>query len=200
MAAALVAAGGDDTMSTLISVCGLIVIPGREEQGWETGLYVEEVAELDLSAALEFTRHRIREEGFGNAHSDASFIAAAFHPGVADRCAGLDYADMPVNIQEEYEHTAGSLWAPDDYTVCGFYSDTWQTYSGVHQEVSPRMAYLAAWWEAEKEGHYLYVANVHKGVIPRLPMLGTSNPPEFGDPGCRTATEMAEVIASAIEQ
>lgn len=192
MVAALAAAGGDDTMSIQVSVCGLIVIPGREEQGWETGLYVEEVAELDLNVALGFTRHRIHEEGFGNAYSNASFIAAAFHPGVADRCAGLDYADTPVYMFEERDHHPNVLTT---YTVCGFYRETWRTYSGIQEAISPRMAYLQAREEVQQEGRYLYVANVHRGVIPRLPLITGGEPPAFGDPSCHTGAEMAETIA-----
>ena len=187
--------GGDGrAMSTKVSVCGLIVIPGRESQGWECGCYWEEVTELDLGVALSFTRNRLRDESEANGYPNASFIAASFHPDYVPRCPGIEYADQPVNPSEE-----GDGDEPV-YTVCGFYPDPWQTYSGLWSARTPRMAYLAAWeHEQNTSGRYLYVANVHEGVIPRLPVLGTDEPPAFGDPGCHTVAEMAEAIAALTE-
>lgn len=183
-------------MSAKVSVCGLVVIPGRESQGWECGCYWEELTELDLSVALNFTRNRIHNEGELKRYPNASFIAASFHPDWVPRCPGIEYADQPVNFGEEEEKSDGLF----TYTVCGFYADTWQTYSGQWSAISPRMAYLAAWeFEQNTSGRYLYVANVHEGVIPRLPMLGTGEPPAFGDPGCHTVVEMAEAIAALTE-
>ena len=182
-------------MIELISVCGSIVIPQREQQGWECGLYHEELTEVDLSVALNFTRKRIHDEGLGNGYDGASFIAAAFHPGHVDRCPGIEFADQPVNPHEEYDHHPRE----SRYTVCGLYSDNWQTYCGYFDACGPRMAYLAA-YEAElnASGRYLYVANVHEGELQRLALPTTSEPPAFGDPACKTSTDMADAMASLL--
>lgn len=183
-------------MSLLISVCGLIVIPEREEQGWECGLYHEELAELDLSVALDFTRKRIHDEGLGNGYDRASFIAAAFHSGHVDRCPGVEFADTPVDPDEEFEHRRDGV---SRYTVCGLYADNWQTYCGYFDAISPRMAYLAA-WDAEQDasGRYLYVANVHEGELQRHPVPGTTTPPAWGDPGCTSQAEMADAMRALL--
>lgn len=182
-------------MIELISVCGSIVIPQREQQGWECGLYHEELTEVDLSVALNFTRKRIHDEGLGNGYDGASFIAAAFHPGHVDRCPGIEFADQPVDVFEERDNHSGIR----RYTVCGFYPDNWQTYCGYFDAISPRMAYLAA-YEAEQNerGRYLYVANVHEGELQRLALPTTSEPPAFGDPACKTPTDMADAMASLL--
>jgi hypothetical protein len=182
-------------MAELISVCGLIVIPQREQQGWECGLYHEELTEVDLSVALNFTRKRIHDDGLGNGYDRASFIAAAFHPGHVDQCPGIEYADQPVNAKEEYENHSGIR----RYTVCGFYPDNWQTYCGYWDAISQRMAYLTA-YEAELNdtGRYLYVANVHAGEQPRIAVPGTSEPPAFGDPACKTPADMADAMAALL--
>lgn len=179
-------------MTELVSVCGLIVIPGREPQGWECGLYHEELDSVDLGVALNFTRAHLADEGLGNGHPDVTFLAAAFHPGGVDRCPGIEYADTPVDPREEQEHHPGP---PRVFTVCGLYPDNWQTYSGYHQAVSPRMAYLEAWeQEQNTTGRYLYVANVHEGRVGCL--VGPSGErPAWGDPGCRSETEMTDLIS-----
>lgn len=183
-------------MSELVSVCGLIVIPQREHQGWECGLYHEELAELDLSVALNFTRKRIHDEGLGNGYDDASFIAAAFHPGHVDRCPGIEYADQPVNVDEEFEHRLDGVAR---YTVCGLYAGTWQTYCGYFDAISPRMAYLSAYETVQNnESRYLYAANVHDSELQRLPVPGTSEPSAYGDPACRTAADMADAMRALL--
>lgn len=178
-----------------ISVCGLIVIPGREQQGWECALRQETLAELDLSDALNFAREEIRIECLDNGLLGCSFIAAAFHPGKVEVCPGLDYADQPVNVREEQEHHSDA----QIYTVCGFYADDWQTYSGYWTAVSPRMAYYAAFeHEQGQSGRYLYVANVHEGELERL-NLPNGEPPAYGDPACKTSTQMADAINTLLE-
>lgn len=174
-------------MSIDVSACGLIVIPGREPQGFECALRQIAVVELDLSVALNFTRDLIRHEAEVAGLAGCSFIAAAFHPGHVDVCPGIEYADQPVEPSEE---RSGGL---DRYTVCGFYAEDWRTYSGYEDAETPRMAYLQAWRRVQnKEGRYLYVAGVHLGELTRHPMLGTTEPPAFGDPACRTSETMAE--------
>ena len=182
-------------MSIQITCCGLTVIPDRESQGWECGNFWEELATLDLADALNFTRARIRDMGQANGHDRASFIAAAFHPGWVPQLAGLEYADQPVDVQEEREHHGDTL---HPYTVCGFYPDTWQTYSGYHEAISPRMAYWDAWLGAQAEDRYLYVANVHPGCIQRYPIPGIGQAPAFGHPSCQTAEEMAAEMDSLL--
>jgi len=174
-----------------LSVCGLIVIPGREQQGWECALRQVQLSELDLSVALNFTRDLIRTECLDNGLANCSFIAAAFHPGKAEICPGLEYADQPVEPSEE---TSG----PERmFTVCGFYADTWQTYSDYWSAETPRMAYLMAWKHVQNTfGHYLYVANVHDGELERHPVPGTKEPPAYGDPACTTAAMMADEMST----
>lgn len=176
-------------MSLDISACGLTVIPGRERQGWECTLRQVQLAELDLSAALNFTRELIRNECLTAGLPGCSFIAAAFHPGKEDVCPGLEYADQPVNIREEMARNC----RVSTYTVCAFYSDTWQTYCGYHEAVSPRMAYYQAFEQEQGDsGRYLYVAGVHRGEVLRHSMPGTDEAPAYGDPACATAEAMAD--------
>jgi hypothetical protein len=185
-------------MTIDISVCGLIVIPGREPQGWECGLYWEQLTELDLSVALNFTRERVRNEAITAGYPRCSFIVAAFHPGKVPQCSEIIYADTPVNPDEENEHHAN--WF-SNYTVCGFYSDNWQTYSGVHQAISPRMAYFAAWeQERIRNNRYLYVANVHENRASRLCVPGSDTPPIWGDPACVTEEEMTSAMTEILSQ
>lgn len=185
-------------MSLDVTTCGLIVIPDREPQGYECGLYYEELTELDLSVAINFTRARLADQGLGNVHPDVHFIAASFHPGKAPQCPGIEFADQPVDVQEEEEEHATDLQLRE-YTVCGFYADNWQTYSGYHKAISPHMAYWDAWQDVQAEGRYLYVANVHSGRWERHPVPGTDEPPAFGDPDCRTAEEMASLMNGWLE-
>lgn len=184
-------------MSIDVSVCGLIVIPGRESQGFECALRQVELAELDLSVALNFARSLIRDEAEVTGLPGVSIIAAAFHPGKVEVCPGLEYADQPVNPDEERREIGGFVQSGplSHYTVCGFYADNWQTYSGYEDAETPRMAYLQAWRTvADTTGRYLYVAGVHPGEIPRHPLPGTSEPPAFGDPTCLTAAAMTDVM------
>lgn len=176
-------------MSTQLSVCGLIVIPGREQQGWECAQFPVEVDAIDLSVALNFARLQVAMEAQGNGLTGSSMIAASFHPGDPGKCEGLDFADQPVDMAEERERFAGGRSRL--FTVCGFYADTWQTYSGTVEAISPRHAYYMAFDQVQTEsGHYLYVANVHNGEVPRLAMPGTDQPPAFGDPMATTPQEM----------
>jgi hypothetical protein len=176
-------------MSTQLSVCGLIVIPGREQQGWECAQYPVTVDVLDLSVALNFARLEVTAEAQANGYTGANMIAASFHPGDPGKCEGLEFADQPVNMDEERERFGGGRNRL--YTVCGFYADTWQTYSGVVEAFSPRHAYYMAFDQVQTEtGHYLYVANVHEGEVERLAIPGTDRPPAFGDPLATTPAEM----------
>lgn len=176
-------------MSVELSVCGLYVIPGREQQGWECGLYPVTVESVDLSVALNFARLEVTREAEANGLAGSSFIAASFHPGKVDKCPGLEYADQPVNINEERDRFGGGRLRV--YTVCGFYADNWQTYSTYVDAISPRMAYYQAWEDVQQtEGRYLYVANVHEGTIERCPVPGTDEAPAFGDPSVTTPEEM----------
>jgi hypothetical protein len=183
-------------MALELSVCGLYVIPGREAQSWEGGNYWQEIATPDLSVALNFTRLRIATETLANGYAGTSFIAAAFHPGHIDRCPGIECADQPVSAEEEYQRFGHTLAS---YTVCGFYSDNFQTYSSWWSAVSPRMAYLTAFDDVQRqEGRYLFVSCVHEGMVERLAMPGTAEPPAFGDPLITTAEAMAEEMSSIL--
>ena len=184
-------------MALELSVCGLYVIPGREVQGWEGGNYWQEVVDLDLSVALGFTRQRVHEESLGNGLSGTSFIAAASHPGHVIRCEGIDYADQPVNPEEEYQHFSNDM---KRFTVCGFYADTFQTYSAWTEAISPRMAYLTEFDRVQQTegGRYLYVACVHPDHISRLAMPGSLEPPAFGDPLVTTPEQMGEELDSIL--
>lgn len=183
-------------MNIQVSVCGLYVIPGREPQGWETGLWHEELAALDLSVALEFTRTRVHAEALANGLDGTSFIAAAFHSSHITRCTGIEYADQPVNYAEEAARGHGT---GKGYTVCGFYADNWQTYSGWWYAKTPRLAYLAAYENVrDSEGRYLYVANVHPEYIDRLAGK-TGEPPAFGDPLATTPAEMEVALNEILE-
>jgi hypothetical protein len=181
---------GPDAMTLDVSVCGLIVIPQREPQGYECALRQVTLAELDLSVALNFARGLVRTEAETTGLADCSMIAAAFHPGKVEVCPGIEYADQPVEPSEE-------IPGPDQwFTVCGFYADTWQTYSGYQMAATPRMAYLQAWREVANThgGRYLYVANVHLGQLARHPVPGTQAPPAYGDPACETMGQMASAM------
>lgn len=184
-------------MSVELSVCGLYVIPGREQQGWECGLYPVTLDTLDLSVALNFARLEVKREAEANGLTGSSFIAASFHPGKEDKCPGLEYADQPVDISEERERFGGGRLRM--YTVCGFYADNWQTYSTYVDAISPRMAYYQAFIDVEQEeGRYLFVANVHEGTVERLAMPGTDEPPAFGDPLATTPAEMDAILQSIL--
>jgi hypothetical protein len=180
-------------MSTQLSVCGLIVIPGREQQGWECAQYPVTVDVIDLSVALNFARLQVAAEAKANGLTGSTMIAASFHSDDPGQCEGLEFADQPVDMGEERERFGGGKLRT--YTVCGFYADTWQTYSGVVEAISPRHAYYMAFDQVQtKTGHYLYVANVHDGEVGRLAIPCTNQPPAFGDPLATTPEEMQAMM------
>lgn len=176
-------------MSVPVSVCGLIIPTGREPAGWEGALYHVELAELSASGvhvAVGFAELLLRQEAELIGDSNAGFLASTVHPGPIERCPGFTFADEAVDVASELERWPTLL----DYTVCGLYADTGQTYCGWHTAHGPRMAYYAAWTQAQDEDRFLLLANVHEGEIPRC--FPEALP--FGDPLCATELEMRQTL------
>lgn len=166
-------------MTTSISVCGLIVLPGVEPYAWQTALYWHELAEPHAGVAVDFTRAQVLEEGYSVGYPNAVLLGAAVHPRHVERCGGIDFADVPVDGDDELERHSDT----DLYTVCGIYLDNGETYCDEWVEYGPKMAYLAAWNCARDNGREFLVACVHHGSVERLDGL------TFADPACNTEDE-----------
>lgn len=175
-------------MPIQVSICGLIAKPGVEPYAWETAFYWKELADPDPKAAAAFAEQEVRQEALTNGHPDARLLISTVHPLHIPRCAGIAFADIPVDGEDEVARYPNQTL----HTVCGIYLDNGQTYSSYWMSYGPRMAYLDAWGDARDDGRTLLVTCVHEGQIDRYPDL------DFADPSCDTEVEMKSLMQELV--
>lgn len=166
-------------MAVELTVCGVHVVRGDEPSSWNTGHYHQEVVDPepdddpDYTVAIEFVQMWVAKEG-ARGGWDATFFAAAVHPGHVDRCAGFAFADIEIL---DLDAEADRYPEESDYTVCGIYLETGRTYCCVWTTPGPAVAYYRAWEEATQEKLTFLLACVHEGILPCFDL-------PFADPTC----------------
>lgn len=172
-----------------VTLCGLVASREVECQGWKTAFYQIELAELSAPVAQGFVQVEVDREAEALGQT-ASFLLCVMHAGHdVERAPRIDWADQDVDEDEEMR-----LWpTASTWTVCGAFLDNGQAYHGLWVAHGPRMAYATAWDHYNSRGRYLYVADVHPGVVARVP-----ESPTFIDAQCRTEGEMSLRLAELI--
>lgn len=175
-------------MSHLISVCGNLASPLQEHYAWQSAYFEYELAEVDPAVARQFAELDIDREGLAIGQ-DADLLVATLHYGRVGICARIDYADQEVNPDEEFR-----LYPIEQtYTVCGWFDDNGQCFSGLWVGRGPRMAYAAAYQHYEQFGRSLMVSCVHGGIVERA-----AESPTWADVNCHSEAAMRQRLAELI--
>lgn len=175
-------------MSHLISVCGNLASPLQEHYAWQSAYFEYELAEVDPAVARQFAELDIDREGLAIGQ-DADLLVATLHYGHVGRCDRIDYADQEADVAEEHARYPLTL----TYTVCGWFEDNGQCFSGMWSGRGPRLAYAAAFNHYEQFGRSLLVSCVHEGIIGRAP-----ESPVWADVNCHSEVAMKQRLAELI--
>lgn len=176
-------------MSHLVSMCGNLASPDQEYYAWQSAYFEYELAEIDPAVARQFAEIDIDREGLAVGRN-ADLLVATLHYGRVGSCERIDYADQEVDPDEEFR-----LYPLEQtYTVCGWFDNNGQCYSGLWAGRGPRMAYAAAYQHyGQIAGRSLMVSRVHEGIVERAP-----ESPVWADVNCHSEAAMRQRLAELI--
>jgi hypothetical protein len=175
-------------MSYPVSLCGNLASPQQEHWAWQTAYFEYDLTEIDPAVARQFAELDIDHEGLAIGR-DSDLLVATLHHGRVGRCERIDYADQEVIADEEFDLYPTS----STYTVCGWFEDNGQCFSGLWTGRGPRMAYSAAFGHYEQHGRLLMVSNVHEGIVLRAP-----ESPVWADVNCHSEVAMRQRLTELI--
>jgi hypothetical protein len=175
----------------IVSACCTLAdsqtLPGQ----WMTGSYYQEVTddttdEGKAAVVKEFIELEMDRAANAAGNFTTDVLVSTIHPGAVLWCQNLDYADLEVDsAREEAQYPIEQT-----FTVCGWFLEDGETYSGLWTARGPLLAYASVWRHYRTYDRTFMLSGVHEGIVSRV-----SWTPTYVDPSCITPEEMISRLA-----